>query len=82
MILRSCAFNWFKKKALKSFKSSYMFKRGGVLSTLGIFKPKKNIKYSRLILMDSNNKDLRENSSQEGSFMWSKPTISRSSNCS
>ena len=45
-----------------------MFKRDGALSILGIFKPKENIKYSRLILMDFNNKDLRANISQKGVF--------------
>jgi len=45
-----------------------MFKRGGALSTLGIFKLKVNVKYSRLVLMDFNIKDLRKNPSQEGLF--------------
>jgi len=47
-----------------------MFKRGGELSTLSVFKPKGNIKYLRLIVMDFNLKDLRENPnpSQEGVF--------------
>ena len=47
---RPYAFNWFEKKALKSFKNSYMFKRGGALDTLGIFKPKENLKSLRLII--------------------------------
>jgi len=63
MSARSYAFNWFEKKALKSFKNSYIFKRGGTLSTLGIFKPKENAKYSRLVFMDFNIEDLRENPS-------------------
>jgi len=32
------AFNYYKRKPLKTFKNSYMFKSGGVLNTLGIFK--------------------------------------------
>jgi len=45
-----------------------MFKRGSALSTLGIFKPKVNVKYSRLVFMDFNIQDLRPNPSQEGVF--------------
>ena len=60
-------FNWFEKKALKSFKN-FDIKRDGALSTFGIFKFKEDIKYSRLILMDFNNKDLRTNSSQKVVF--------------
>jgi len=65
MSARSCAFNYIEKVALKSFKNSYMFKRGGALSTMGIFKPKRNIKYSWLILMDFNDKELTANPSQK-----------------
>jgi len=53
------ASNWFEKKAVKSFTNSYMVKRGGALSTLGIFKPIENIKYSRLVFIDFNIMDLR-----------------------
>jgi len=45
-----------------------MFKRGGALSTSGIFKPKENMKYLKLILMEFNNKNFRENPSQTGVF--------------
>ena len=40
MSARSYVFNCLDKKALKSFKKSYLFKRDGGLSTLGIFEPK------------------------------------------
>jgi len=52
MSARSYAFNYFEIMTLKSFKKSYMFKRGCALSTLCIFKHKEHIKYSRFILMD------------------------------
>ena len=68
MTAKSYAFILFEKKTLKSFKNSYMFKRDGALSTLGIFKHKGVIKYLNLILMDLNNKDLRENPCHEGVF--------------
>jgi len=68
MSARSYTFYYFEVMTLKSFKNSYMFKRGCALSTLCIFKHKENIKYSRFILMDFNNKDLRVNPSQEGVF--------------
>ena len=58
MNARSYVFNWFEKKALKSFKNSYIFRRGGAFGTLGIFKAKGNVKYLMLMLMD-----FRENSS-------------------
>jgi len=64
----SYGFNRVDKKALNCFKNPYMFKRGNALSTLDIFKPKENIKYSGLILMNSNNKYLRVNPSQDGVF--------------
>jgi len=38
--VRSYTFNWSKKKALKSFKNSYIFNRDGALSTLDISNPK------------------------------------------
>jgi len=60
---KSYAFNYFEKRVPKSFKNLYMFKRGEVLSTLGILKPKWSIKYSTLLLMDLNRKDLRANRS-------------------
>ena len=41
-----------------------MFKRGGVLTILGIFKPKGGNKLSKLVLMALNYKDLRTNPSQ------------------
>ena len=66
MNARSYAFNWFEKKILKSFKNSYMFKRGGMLSTLDIFKPKGNVKCSRLVFTVFNIKDLKANPFQEG----------------
>jgi len=68
MSVRSYAFNCFEKMTLKSFKNSYTFNRGGALSTLSIFKLTRNIKYSRLILMDFNNKNLRANPSPQGVF--------------
>jgi len=52
----------------KSFKNSYVFKRGDTLSTLGIFKTKGNIKHLRLMLMDFNIKDLKANLSEEWVF--------------
>jgi len=55
-----------------------MFKRGGALSTLCIFKLKGNIKYSRLILMDFKNKDLRENPYQEGVLVVEQTTSTNS----
>ena len=67
MSARSYVLNWFEKKDIKSFKNSYMFKKGHALSTLSIFISKGNIKYSRLIFMDFNI-DLSENPSQEGVF--------------
>jgi len=63
MSVKPYVFNCFDKKALNSFKNSYMFKRGGALSTLAIFKPKGTVKYLRLMFMDFNIKDLRENPS-------------------
>ena len=50
--VRYYAFNYFEKRPPKSFKSLYMLKRGGVLSTSGIFEPKGSINYSRLVLVD------------------------------
>ena len=64
-----------RKKAFKIFKNSYMFKRGGTLCILGIFKPKANVKYSRSVLMDFNIKDLRVNPSQEGFFDAEQATV-------
>lgn len=66
MSSRSYGFNSFKKKALKSFKNSYIFTGGGVISTLGIFKPKGHIKYSRLLSMYFIPKDFRVHLSQVG----------------
>jgi len=68
MSARFYAFNFFEKKIHKGFKNSYMFKRHESFNTLGLFKPKRNIKYSGLILMGFNKKDLRANPSQEGMF--------------
>jgi len=53
MSARPYACNWFEKKALKTFRNSYMFKRDGDPNTLGIFKPKENVKNSSLVFMDS-----------------------------
>ena len=50
----------------KIFNSSWMFKKGRVLSTLGIFKLKGDNKLSRLVSMDLNPEDLRKNPSQVG----------------
>ena len=68
MSARSCTFNYFEKIVPKGFKDSHVFTRGGARSTLGIFKPNGNIKYSRWVLIEINNKYLRANPSQEGVF--------------
>ena len=39
------------------FNNSYTFKKGGVLNTLGIFKPKGTNKLSMLVSIDFNPKD-------------------------
>ena len=48
MSATSYAFNYFKKRAPRSFINSYMFKRGGVFGTLGICILKWTINYSHL----------------------------------
>jgi len=48
------------------FNNFYTFKRRGVLSTLGVFKPKNGKGHARLMLKSFNPKHLRENPSQDG----------------
>ena len=48
------------------FKNSYMFKRGGALSTLSIFKPKGNNKALKFMSIYYNPNNLRANTSQLG----------------
>jgi len=50
----------------KVLGNSHTFKKGGVLSTLDIFKPKGGNKSSRLVLIDVNPKNLKENSFSSG----------------
>ena len=57
----------------KIFDDSYIFKRRGILSTLGIFKPKSAKRHARLMSMNFNPMYLRENPLPGGSLMWSKP---------
>ena len=42
----------------------YMFKKGKVLNTLDLFKPKGGMKYTKLVSIDFNTKDLRAHPSQ------------------
>ena len=41
-------------------------KRDGVISTLGVYKPKRSIKYSQLVSMDFLTKDFRAKPSYDG----------------
>jgi len=56
----------------KIFSNSYTFKKRGVLSTLDVFKPRSGKRHPRLMSMNFNPYDLRENPSQEGRLMRTK----------